>query len=205
MNLNLVIERECSRDHQTALRQFLCCKPGDPEWAMDPQRYIRGLCVRKTPTGVMRTLLVVSGDIPLHDEVVGFCEYGVGVETTKEHEGIYQISYIATALKVRGQHLGDTLLTSVIMRLRDDAWRSNRTPLVLTQVDPRNKPSMDLFSRFGFVDEGPDPDDPEYHLLSLEFTGTNYVIGDQQGFPAAFHHNIPIAFVRDLFGLAVNT
>lgn len=105
----------------------------------------------------------------LHDEVVGFCEYGVGVETTKEHEGIYQISYIATALKVRGQHLGDTLLTSVIMRLRDDAWRSNRTPLVLTQVDPRNKPSMDLFSRFGFVDEGPDPNDPEYHLLSLEF------------------------------------
>lgn len=91
------------------------------------------------------------------------------------------------------------------MRLRDDAWRSNRTPLVLTQVDPRNKPSMDLFSRFGFVDEGPDPNDPEYHLLSLEFTGTNYVIGDQQGFPAAFHRNIPIAFVRDLFGLAVNT
>lgn len=170
-----------------------------------PTGYIRGLSVRKTPTGVMRTLLVVSGDIPLHDEVAGFCEYGVGVETTKEHEGIYQISYIATALKVRGQHLGDTLLTSVIMRLRDDAWRSNRTPLVLTQVDPRNKPSMDLFSRFGFVDEGPDPNDLEYHLLSLEFTGTNYVIGDQQGFPAAFHHNIPIAFVRDLFGLAVNT
>ena len=43
---------------------------------------------------------------------------------------------------------------------------------MLTQVDPRNKPSMDLFSRFEFVDEGPDPDDPEYHLLSLEFTGT---------------------------------
>ena len=37
-------------------------------------------------------------------------------------------------------------------------------------MDPRNKPSMDLFTRFGFMDEGPDPDDPEYHLLSLEFT-----------------------------------
>ena len=79
-----------------------------------PTGYIRGLSVRKTPTGVMRTLLVISGDIPLHDEVVGFGEYGVGVETTKEHEGIYQISYIATALKVRGRtsrrhaaHLGD--------------------------------------------------------------------------------------------------
>ncbi|TCF48715.1 hypothetical protein MCC10108_2030 [Bifidobacterium longum subsp. longum] len=102
--------------------------------------------------------------------MVGFCEYGVAVETTDEHEGVYQISYIATALKVRGTHLGDTLLSSVIVRLRDDAWRFNRTPLVLTQVDPRNKPSMDLFTRFGFMDEGPDPDDPEYHLLSLEFT-----------------------------------
>ena len=146
MGLKLVIERECSRDHQTALRQFLCCEPGGPEWAMDPQRYIRDLSVRKTPKGIMRTLLVVSGDIPLHDDVVGFCEYGVAVETTDEHEGVYQISYIATA------------------------WRFNRTPLVRTQVDPRNKPSMDLFTRFGFMDEGPDPDDPEYHLLSLEFT-----------------------------------
>ncbi|RDX12334.1 GNAT family N-acetyltransferase, partial [Bifidobacterium longum] len=115
---------------------------------MDPQRYIRDLSVRKTPKGIMRTLLVVSGDIPLHDDVVGFCEYGVAVETTDEHEGVYQISYIATALKVRGTHLGDTLLSSVIVRLRDDAWRFNRTPLVLTQVDPRNKPSMDLFTRF---------------------------------------------------------
>lgn len=89
MGLKLVIERECSRDHQTALRQFLCCEPGGPEWAMDPQRYIRDLSVRKTPKGILRTLLVVSGDIPLHDDVVGFCEYGVAVETTDEHEGVY--------------------------------------------------------------------------------------------------------------------
>lgn len=73
-----------------------------PNGRYGPTGYIRGLSVRKTPTGVMRTLLVISGDIPLHDEVAGFCEYGVGVETTEEHEGIYQISYIATALKVRG-------------------------------------------------------------------------------------------------------
>lgn len=91
MGLKLVIERECSRDHQTALRQFLCCEPGGPEWAMDPQRYIRDLSVRKTPKGIMRTLLVVSGDIPLHDDVVGFCEYGVAVETTDEHSGGFYI------------------------------------------------------------------------------------------------------------------
>lgn len=156
MNLNLVIERECSRDHQTALRQFLCCKPGDPEWAMDPQIYTRSQRAQDPDRSYAHASCHIRGH-SLHDEVAGFCEYGVGVETTEEHEGIYQISYIATALKVRGQHLGDTLLTSVIMRLRDDAWRSNRTPLVLTQVDPRNKPSMDLFSRLGFVDEGQTP------------------------------------------------
>jgi len=55
MGLKLVIERECSRDHQTALRQFLCCEPGGPEWAMDPQRYIRDLSVRKTPKGIILT------------------------------------------------------------------------------------------------------------------------------------------------------
>lgn len=102
MNLNLVIERECSRDHQTALRQFLCCKPGDPEWAMDPQDiYAVSACARPRPELCAR-FLPYPGTFPLHDEVVGFCEYGVGAETTEEHEGIYQISYIATELKVRG-------------------------------------------------------------------------------------------------------
>ena len=46
--------------------------------------YVTSACAR--PEGIMRTLLVVSGDIPLHDDVVGFCEYGVAVETTDEHE-----------------------------------------------------------------------------------------------------------------------
>lgn len=29
---------------------------------------------------------------------------------------------------------------------------------------------MNLFSRFGFTDSGLDADDPEYHVLALEFT-----------------------------------
>lgn len=172
MGLNIVIERECSEDHQTALRKFQCCPPGGPEWAMDVQRYIRGINVRRTPAGILRTLLVVAGDTASRDDVVGFCEYGA-VETGAVGEGIYRISYVATELKVRGTHLGDALLSAVMMRLCDDAWRTGRTPLVLTQVDPRNKPSMMLFTRFGFHDEGTDPDDPEYHLLSLEFTPQN--------------------------------
>ncbi len=113
--------------------------------------------------------------------MVGFCEYGVAVETTDEHEDD-EISYIATALKVRGTHLGDTLLSSVIVRLRDDAWRFNRTPLVLTQVDPRNKPSMDLFTRFGFMDEGPDPDDPECTAVPFTRSGRGNVLRQQTAF-----------------------
>lgn len=107
MGLKLVIERECSRDHQTALRQFLCCEPGGPEWAMDPQRYIRDLSVRKTPKGIMRTLLVVSGDIPLHDDVVGFCEYGVAVETTDDPE--YHLLSLEFTPQERGNYFGSTL------------------------------------------------------------------------------------------------
>ena len=200
MNLNLVIERECSRDHQTALRQFLCCKPGDPEWAMDPQDiYAVSACARPRPELCAR-FLPYPGTFPC------MMKWSASANTVSARKPPRSTKVVHRhRAEGTGQHLGDTLLASVIMRLRDDAWRSNRTPLVLTQVDPRNKPSMDLFSRFGFVDEGPDPNDLEYHLLSLEFTGTNYVIGDQQGFPAAFHRNIPIAFVRDLFGLAVNT
>ncbi|KFI97862.1 N-acetyltransferase [Bifidobacterium stellenboschense] len=168
--LKLVIERECSSDHRFALRRFVCCEPGGPEWAMDPQRYIRGLNVRRQPSDITRTLLVVAGADRSQDDVVGFSEYGVAVETTPEHEGVYQIAYIATALKTRGTHLGDLMLSAVLMHISDDAWRFNRTPLVLAQVDPRNKPSMQLFSRFGFTDEGPDPDDTEYRILALEFT-----------------------------------
>lgn len=61
MGLKLVIERECSRDHQTALRQFLCCEPGGPEWAMDPQRYQKKgpRYIQATP----RTVLYRQSDI----------------------------------------------------------------------------------------------------------------------------------------------
>lgn len=152
MGLKLVIERECSRDHQTALRQFLCCEPGGPEWAMDPQRYIRDLSVRKTPKGIMRTLLVVSGDIPLHDDVVGFCEFGYD-PAALESSG-YAISFIATALSERGRHLGAILLDCALRWMANDAARHGRTPYVLTQIDPRNEASVHLFSGAGFENEG---------------------------------------------------
>lgn len=45
--LKLVIERECSRDHQTALRQFLCCEPGAPNgrWTRNAT-YVTSACAR---------------------------------------------------------------------------------------------------------------------------------------------------------------
>ncbi|OZG65693.1 acetyltransferase, GNAT family [Bifidobacterium hapali] len=79
-----------------ALRQFQCCEPNGPEWTMDAQRYIGDINVCKTFDGVERTLLVVAGIAPSRDDVVGFCEYGVAVETTPETEGVYQISYISS-------------------------------------------------------------------------------------------------------------
>ncbi len=116
-----------------------------PRMGDGPTGYIRGLSVRKTPTGVMRTLLVVSGEIPLHDEVAGSANT---VSAWKPPGARRHLPDFVHRHRAEGTgatsprhaaHLG-------IMRLRDDAWRSNRTPLVLTQVDPRNKPSMDLFS-----------------------------------------------------------
>lgn len=168
MKLSVVMERPCTEAHQTALRHFVCCD-GGPEWAMDAQRYIRDLNIRKHSGDSEIMLLVVAGDSEYTDKVLGFCEYGAAAETADGEPGFYQISYIATSFEVRGKHLGDLLLAAVLDRLRDDAFRTGRTPFVVTQIDPRNEPSIALFRRFGFSDEGGDPEDPEYHYWSLEF------------------------------------
>lgn len=168
MGLSIVRERLCSEAHQTALRRFVCCD-GGPEWAMDAQRYIRDLNIRRHADDSEIMLLVVAGASEYTDRVLGFCEYGAAAETTDDEPGFYQISYIATALETRGKHMGDLLLAAVLDRLRDDAFRTGRTPFVVTQIDPRNKPSAALFRRFGFADEGEDPEDPGYHYWSLEF------------------------------------
>ena len=89
--------------------------------------------------------------------------------------------------------------------LRDDAWRFNRTPLVLTQVDPRNKPSHGPVHTIRIHGRGAGSRRPGIPSAASGIPPAPITIGDQQGFPAAFHRNIPIAFVRDLFGLAVNT
>ena len=169
MGLSIVRARLSLEAHQTPLRRFVCCD-GGPEGAMDAQRYIRGLNIRRHADDSEIMLIVVEGATAYADTVLGFCEYGVASETADDEPGFYQISYIATALESRGKHLGDLLLAAVLNRLRDDAFRTGRTPFVLTQIDPRNKPSIALFRRFGFSDEGEDSEDPAYHFWSLEFT-----------------------------------
>ena len=72
MNLNLVIERECSRDHQTALRQFLCCEPGG----------VVGVAGGCCSTSVGASISIGCSD------VVGSCCVGVG-----NVDGVYAGSF----------------------------------------------------------------------------------------------------------------
>ncbi|MBT1171831.1 GNAT family N-acetyltransferase [Bifidobacterium sp. MA2] len=131
---------------------------------MDVQRYIRDLRVRDEP-GVCR-LVLQYGD-KAGGAVVGFCEFGYD-PASPESSG-YAISFIATASSERGRHLGRYLLDGVLRWMANDAARHRREPYVLTQIDPSNHASVHLFSDLGFIDEGVDEDDPEYHIWSKWF------------------------------------
>ena len=71
MGLSIVRARLCSEAHQTALRRFVCCD-GGPEWAMDAQRYIRGLNIRRHADDSEIMLIVVEGATAYADTVLGF-------------------------------------------------------------------------------------------------------------------------------------
>lgn len=56
MRIAIVTSRLCDSGDQLALRRFVCCEPNGPEYAMDVQRYIRGLRVKDEP-GMYRMVL----------------------------------------------------------------------------------------------------------------------------------------------------
>lgn len=132
---------------------------------MDVQRYIRDLRVKDEP-GLYRMILQY-GETP-GAPIVGFCEFGY--DPASPQTSGYAISFIATALSEHGRHLGAVLLDCVLRWMGNDAAHTGREPYVLTQIDPRNTASIHLFSDLGFEDEGPDEDDPEYHIWSKTFT-----------------------------------
>lgn len=161
MRIAIVTSRLCDSDDQLALRRFVCCEPGAPEYAMDVQRYIRGLRLADEP-GMYRMVLQYGESRPA--PIFGFCEFGYD-PASPESSG-YAISFIATALSERGHHLGRYLLDSALRWMGNDAARHGREPYVLTQIDPHNTASVQLFTDASFEDEGIDEDDPEYHIWS---------------------------------------
>lgn len=164
MRIAIVTSRLCDPSDRLALRRFVCCPPGAPEYAMDVQRYIRAIRLEDEP-GLYRMVLQYgeSAGAP----IIGFCEFGYDPEALGD-DG-YAISFIAVALSDQGRHLGAILLDCVLRWMANDAARYGRTPYVLTQIAPDNEASMRLFSSAGFEDEGEDEDDPGYHIWSKTF------------------------------------
>ena len=68
----MISSRICGPDDQLAVRRFVCCGAGAPEYAMDVQRYIRGLDLKENADDVLRMALYSEGD----SDVLAFCEFG---------------------------------------------------------------------------------------------------------------------------------
>lgn len=134
---------------------------------MDVQRYIRDLNVRhlKKDDSIDRMVLKVEGESTIY----AFSEFGVVRETTEKTEGMYAISFIARNNIVRGKGVGYLMLDQTLHCLKDDAANNNRTPKVVTQINPGNAASVSLFSSYGFKDMGQDQELPEYHIWMLKF------------------------------------
>lgn len=58
----MISSRICGPDDQLAVRRFVCCGAGAPEYAMDVQRYIRGLDLKENADDVLRMALYCEGD-----------------------------------------------------------------------------------------------------------------------------------------------
>ncbi len=157
VRFRMISSRICGPDDQLAVRRFVCCGAGAPEYAMDVQRYIRGLDLKENADDVLRMALYCEGD----SDVLAFCEFGwIGSSDA------YAISYIATALSEQCNGLGGMLLATVLRWVGNDSAVTGRDPYIMTQINPDNHASMRLFKAYGFSDEGADEDDPEYHIWS---------------------------------------
>ncbi|MBW3083173.1 GNAT family N-acetyltransferase [Bifidobacterium sp. 6T3] len=158
-----ISSREIERSDQFALRRFTCCERGAPSYALDVQRYIRGLNLGSTIPGVHRMVLYCRGDSDLY----GFCEFGY--DDSLGADSGYAISFVATGSRYQGHGLGHMIIDCVLRWISNDAAVSGRRPYVATQIDADNDASVRLFSDMGFEDEGVDSYDPGYHVWSRTF------------------------------------
>ena len=169
MGVAMLTSCECNSSYQTALRQFICCGPTNrPEWELEVQRYIRDLNVQsaKSSNSVERLILTETGK----DIIYAFSEFGYLADSK-----IYSISWLARNYKVKGKGVGTRILDNTIRWIKNDAYMyKGRGTEVITQIDPRNRASIKLFSAFDFTDEGQDNSSPTYHVWHLQFTAQKY-------------------------------
>lgn len=161
MRFRMISSRPCGPDDQLAVRRFVCCGTGAPEYAMDVQRYIRGLNLRKDPGDSVQRMVLCCEGMP---DILAFCEFG-----WIEQADSYAISFLATALSEQRRGLGFLLLATVLRWVGNDSAVTGRDNYIMTQIDPRNQASVRLFQSLGFEDEGVDEDDPGYHIWSRRF------------------------------------
>ncbi|MEK0216231.1 hypothetical protein [Bifidobacterium mongoliense] len=155
--MTIVVSRECTADDIRLLRQFSCCsnKEEPKEYEIDPQRYIRGLKESDFDEDVIKMILTTAQS----EKIFAFAEYGY-----LEKPGTYVISWVASSAECTGNRLGASLLLIVLDEIGIDAFQCKRSHQVLTQIDPRNQASIQMFEHAGFEDTGVDQADSEYHI-----------------------------------------
>lgn len=105
-----------------------------------------------------------------NDRICSFVFFGFQKTTEAEGSGFYIIGYIARALGAKGCHFGDFTLRYALNVCKEDSLkRGIADPLIFALIDHRNKESLALFERNGFLDDGPDEDEPDRYRRFVRF------------------------------------
>ena len=140
-----------------------------PDWQLEVERFIRGF--RKVPNpGSQWARICVDKDHNDNDRICSFVFFGFQKTTEAEGSGFYIIGYIARALGAKGCHFGDFTLRYALNVCKEDSLkRGIANPLIFALIDHRNKESLALFERNGFVDDSPDEDEPDRYRRFVRF------------------------------------
>ena len=132
-----------------------------PDWQLEVENFIRGF--RKVPDpGSQWAHICVDEDREGNERICSFVFFGFQNVSSDEKSGGYIIGYIARAIVARGCHFGDFTLRHALGVCEEDSRkRGLANPPVFALIDWRNKESMALFERHGFIDDGPDAVEPE--------------------------------------------
>lgn len=169
--------RDVSPDYYGRLQQFECAKGMKEfsrgatrkhamyynEWELEVQSTIRGFRKCSNPESQWAHICVKPGMRDELDTIYSFVWFGIVNGTKRDADGNYIIGYIARSLDAATCKFGDFTLKHALRILKEDQKRTNRDAAVGARIDPRNQPSMNLFKRNGFTDEGEDDNALPYH------------------------------------------